>query len=121
MPTLSGLLNDQHTLSVPYGEHTLSVTYKPSVYNASWSRTLRARSEELTAVEGLAETLAAALIAWDVQDDAGQPVPCTAEVLGSLGLGVLKALDDAITSDLLPNRRTGPSSGGGSGTTGRRG
>lgn len=107
MPSLHGLLHDQQSLTTTFHQHTITFVYRPSAYNADWSRALR-RDEESTVIESLAQTLAQALVSWDVTEEDGTPVRPTAELLGSLGLGVMNAIDDAITRDLAPNRNRTP-------------
>lgn len=107
MPTLSGFINDRRALDVKYHDQVLKVVYRPSAYNQEWAKRVGAAAdkEDVTAIESMADSLAAALMGWDIVDDDGAPVAPTAAVLCELGIGWMSAIDAAITDDLLPNRQ----------------
>lgn len=111
MPTLSGLTSDRRPITVKYGDHKISVVYKPSAYNGDWAKKLaaNAKDEDTSSFEALAESLAAAIVEWDITEDDGTKVQPTPEVLSALGLGVMNAIETAINADLLPNRKPGRS------------
>jgi len=111
---LSALVADRRTLTVPFGDDALTLTYRPSAVNATQeARELaeRAKGEHLKAQ---ANSLAEIVTSWDVTDDDGKPLAPTAEVIGGLGLEVATRLMRAILADLLPNLATGPASPNGS-------
>lgn len=115
---LSALTADRRTIKVPFGDDTLTLTYRPSAINAvQEARELEDREKGLHLLSQ-ARSLAEIISSWDLQDDDGQPVPVEPEVLGQLGLDVTSALTRAILDDLLPNRTTAPASRNGSAAPG---
>lgn len=111
---LSSLMADRRTVRVPFGDDTLTLTYRPSAVNATQeARELeqRAKGEHLKAQ---ANSLAEIITEWDVLGEDGKPVAPTTEVIGWLGLEVTTRLMRAILADLLPNVTTGDSSPNGS-------
>jgi len=115
---LSALVSDRRTLTVPFGDDSLSLTYRPSSVNATQeARELaeRAKGEHLKAQ---ATSLAEIITSWDVLGDDGKPLAPTAEVIGGLGLEVTTRLMRAILADLLPNLTTGGNSPNGSAAAG---
>lgn len=115
---LSALTADRRTIKVPFGEDTLTLTYKPSAINAvQEARELEDREKGLHLM-AQARSLAEIIVSWDLQDDDGAAVPVSAEVLSQLGLDVTSALTRAILDDLLPNRTTAPASRNGSAAPG---
>lgn len=111
---LSALTADRRTLSVSFGDDSLTLTYRPSGVNAAQeARELeeRAKGEHLKAQ---AKSLAEIITSWDVLGEDGKSVAPTAEVIGGLGLEVTTRLMRAILADLLPNLTTGGNSPNGS-------
>lgn len=111
---LSALTADRRTVTVPFGDESLTLVYHPSAINAvQEARELedREKGQHLLAQ---ARSLAEIIASWDLQDDEGKRVPVSEEVLAQLGLDVTGALTRAILDDLLPNRTTAPASRNGS-------
>lgn len=115
--SLSALTADRRTVKVPFGDDTLTLVYKPSAVNVvQEARELEDRAKGLHLLSQ-ARSLAEIVISWDVQDDAGQVLPVSEDVLGAMGLDVTSKLTRAILDDLLPNRTTAPDSRNGSQAT----
>ncbi len=111
---LSALTADRRTITVPFGDDSLTLTYKPSAINAvQEARELeeRASGKHLLAQ---ARSLKEILTGWDVLDDDGAPVPIAEDVLATFGLDVVSKMTRAILDDLLPNRTTATESRNGS-------
>jgi hypothetical protein len=115
--SLSALTADRRTVKVPFGDDTLTLVYKPSAVNAvQEARELEDRAEGRHLLSQ-ARSLAEIVISWDVEDDSGQALPVSEDVLGALGLDVTSKITRAILDDLLPNRTTAPDSRNGSAAT----
>lgn len=110
---LSALTADRRPLKIEFGDDTLNLVYRPSTINA----VQEARELEDKAagkhVMAQARTLVEAIISWDIQDDDGQSLPVSEEVMASLGLDVTLKINRAIIQDLLPNQTTGSVSSNG--------
>jgi len=103
---LSALTADRRTIVVQFGEDSLSLTYRPSAFNAvQEERELeqRAKGQHL---KSQASSLAEIITAWDLVDDDGKPLPVSEAVIATLGLDVVSRLTRAVLDDLLPNRPT---------------
>lgn len=104
---ISDLARDRRSIQVPFGDQLLEVTYLPSAFTAELEgrdAQLRAQGRPLAA---LALQLAESVIAWDLEDDRGQPVAVSREAMELLGLDALTRIHLAIRDDLLPNLRAG--------------
>ena len=109
--TLSALIADRKTVSVPVGDDTLTVTFKPSFYTPS----IEAEMQQAAASEwksGLLVTLlAGALVEWDLLGPDGQPLPTDEATIASLPVGFLGTVLSAISAELGPGKsseRTSP-------------
>lgn len=103
---LSALTADRRHITIPFGDDTMALSYRPSAVNAvQEARELeeRAAGRHLMAQ---ARSLAEIIISWDVLDDDGQALPVSAEVVAQLGLDVVSKITRAILGDLLPNQTT---------------
>lgn len=111
---LSTLTADRRPLRVPFGDDALTLTYKPSTINAV--QETRELEDKAAGKHVLSQvrTLAEAVISWDLQDDDGNPLPITEEVMKGLGLDVILKINRAIIADLLPNPQMAASSENGS-------
>lgn len=107
---LSSLSTDRRTLKVPFGDDTLTLTYKPSAINAVQEAREIADKAAGKVVLSQARSLVESLLSWDLLDDDGEPLPLNEEIMGGLGLDVTNKLYSALIDDLLPNRRTGSTS-----------
>ena len=102
---MSNLVADRRTINFPVGDDTLRIVYKPSTINAKQEIIEREMRDQRLFLGAMAKSLATMIVDWDLQDDAGNQVPITEEVLGELGIDVLRRLQQAIMEDLLPNQR----------------
>lgn len=102
--SLAALTADRRTVKVPFGDDTLSLTYRPSAVNAKQEARELEEREKGQHLMAQARSLAEIVESWDVTDDKGTPLPVSAEVLAGLGLDVTSKLTRAILDDLLPNR-----------------
>lgn len=102
--SLSALTADRRTVKVPFGDDTLTLTYKPSAVNAKQEARELEEREKGQHLLAQAKSLAEIVESWDVTDDKGKPLPVSEEVLAGLGLDVTSKLTRAILDDLLPNR-----------------
>jgi len=68
-------------------------------------------TDDEQALENLCAALAGVLVEWDLQDDAGEAHPITAQSLMALPVDLLGAITGAITESLGPPTRTSEGSG----------
>lgn len=73
----------------------------PAVQVEAWWQDALAESQEYLS------TLAGLLVAWDVLDDDGQPLPVTVEWLEKMPTSFINAVSTAMLMDGLPNPRKG--------------
>lgn len=102
----SSLAANRRTISVSFGDDSLTLTYRPSSVNAVQEEreiAERARGQHLYS---MAKSLAEIVESWDLLDEKDKPLPVTMEILMPLGMDVLRTITRAITEDLLPNRTT---------------
>lgn len=102
MPYLSKL-GARRTVSVTYDGETIEVTFKPAVVNADWQE--RIQGLEKNDQTGYLKLLAEVLVAWDVLDDEGQPLPPTAELMRQFPTDLLYEVAWTIFESLAPNGR----------------
>lgn len=111
---VSALTADRRTVKVSFGDDALTLTYRPSAVNAvQEARELEDR-EKGQHLMAQARSLAEIVVSWDLQDDDGQPLPVSADVLAPLGLDFTSKVTRAILDDLLPNRTPPATSSNGS-------
>lgn len=87
--TIASLRSDKATTEVPYGKHTISITYKPGLVTA----------DALAAGRRDAEFLADVLTDWDVMKTAKTKLPVTAENIASLPIPLVTAMVKAVLTD----------------------
>lgn len=117
MPKLTALVNDLATVSVPFGDSALRVTYRPNAITPKFQKAVaRAqRDEDLDAA--LLWPTSELLHSWDLTHDDGTPVPTTPDALADLPVRVILAILSAIGADMAPNpTKVGGSSNGSSPT-----
>jgi hypothetical protein len=99
--SIKDLAKETRDLAVTLGDQTLTVTYKPRYHTL-------ALEEELTALPGTAAFNAAVfcrmVVAWDLVDAQGKPVPITVEAIRDMGIPsqVISLAIDAIVEDMRP-------------------
>lgn len=82
MVSIRDLSNDKRDIVVTYGEHKISVTYRPSTITDEFLERHR--------TDSMAASIAEAVDAWDVVDDDGQPFPLTLERLATLPIALMR-------------------------------
>ena len=110
MPRLSNLTR-QHPVSVCFGYEgeTVTVTFDRNRMTQNWARSIKQTIDEGD-IQGSAQALFEILIDWDVVDDQDNPLPVSVEILGSLPLAALGALDEAIGEAAVPASEEGNAS-----------
>lgn len=111
---LAALTADRRTIKVPFGDDTLTLTYRPSAVNARQEARELEDREKGHHILAQARSLAEIVDSWDVVDEKGKATPPTEEVIAGLGLDVIAKLTRAIIEDLLPNRTQASTSRNGS-------
>ena len=114
---LSALTADRRTLKVAFGDDSLTLTYRPSAFNAVQEERELAMREKGQHLKSQASSLAEIVTSWDLVDDDGKAVPIAEDVVATLGLDVVSKLTRAILADLLPNQTTPSNSPAGSAAT----
>lgn len=101
------------SVSIPWGEDTVTVTYKPLAMTPAMVDALIAKN---ITDRGFLEAFALGIVdGWDILGEDGQPCPITAEFLRELPGEFLKAIYDAIMDDrAAPGDDEKKGSGGGS-------
>jgi hypothetical protein len=109
---LSQVLADRSSVTVPFGEHSLKVTYKPHVYTPKFqSEADRAAQGEDT--DRLSAMLSPLLDSWDLTDDDGKMITLDVASLRSLPIKILSDVLLAILRDFNPNPPTSGSTASG--------
>lgn len=111
---LSALTADRKTVVVKFDTGSLTLTYRPSAFNALQEARELEDKEKGAHLLSQARSLCELITDWDLTDDAGKPVPVSEDVMASLGLDVTNALMNALLDELLPNRKKAPDSPNGS-------
>jgi hypothetical protein len=85
----------RRTLSVPYGEFTVHVTYKLGEITGATET-------------GIVSLLTNVIDTWDITDESGDPIPVTKEAIeGELPWGLVMGMYDAINADSSPGKANG--------------
>ena len=80
----------------------VAITYRPNALTHAW----------LSPSEGPAQSLAGCIVALDILDDKGKPIPLDAKSLGeTLGTPILRSINQAIWDDSAVDPTKEPSSG----------
>ncbi len=115
MPVRVGnLVRDRRTVTIPVGDESLTITYKPSGITPETEDRLREYAADQRGGAMLVALLADCLVEWDLLDDRGKPLPVNAETLRQLPMVFLTQLVQAITEDMRPNLPSAGGSGAGS-------
>ena len=109
--SITHLVRDRRTVTVPVGDESLTVTYRPSGFTTETETRLRQYADDQRGGAALVALLTDCLVEWDLLDEAGKPLPINAKVLSGLPTLFLVQVVRAITEDMRPN----PLSAGGSG------
>lgn len=113
MPTITEIKTATRRVPVHLDPVTIHVDVYPSRYNPEWRRRFiefQRRQEEAGAEESVEDVREASEIflsvaaGWDVTDDAGNPLPLTAQfVMDELGFTHLTTINQTIMESLRPN------------------
>jgi hypothetical protein len=90
------LSGDFKDIKVEWNEHTVMVTFDPSVYTPELEAKV---TGEGSGSQQLVELLITLVRAWDITED-GQPFPVTAESMGTLPVAFLTAITVEIGKEL---------------------
>jgi hypothetical protein len=111
---LSALTADRRRLNVHFDSGELNIVYRPSAINAVQEARENEQREKGENLKSQAHSLVEILTSWDLEDDDGQPVPITHELMETLGMEFTRTLTRAVLDDLLPNRTPPATSSNGS-------
>jgi hypothetical protein len=115
---LSQITANRRPLTIPFGDDTLNLTYKPAAVNAVQEARELEEREQGKHLLAQANSLAEIIASWDLQDDKGEDLPVSAHVIAPLGLDFTSKVTKAILDDLLPTRQTATDSRNGSAAAG---
>lgn len=110
MPKISQL-GARRTMTVDYDGESIDVTFRPAAINDNWVDRLQGLDKEDR--QGYMELLCEALIAWDILDEDGQPLPPTVELMRALPLDLLYQITWDLFESLTPKKRSSRLSGAG--------
>lgn len=106
MPKLSAIVEDRADLPVKFGAETVSVVYRPAVYDEDFN--------DLSIQNEWAKALSRILLSWDLLDDDGQPYATDEPTLRTISAAITVPILRAIHADMAPNLRRAETSGAGS-------
>ncbi|MGI6376429.1 MAG: hypothetical protein GX601_06710 [Anaerolineales bacterium] len=95
-------LGRERTISVQYEGAAIAVTFSPKAANAEWLEQMASDADERS--KSFVELLADVLVHWDVEDDDGQPLPPTAQILRQVPFDLLNLLGEQILESLAPKK-----------------
>lgn len=96
--SLGDLQRNTRQIVAHYDGEDVAITYAPGKLTPASVSGNDAR-------QSLEALLGTTLLAWDVLDDAGKPLPVTQETLSAMPSRFLWVLVDAINEDIRPNGR----------------
>lgn len=100
---LGNIKNDKRTLNINTMWGDCEVTYKPSALTPTIEDELRAADDTRVLIDVLCDML----MAWDVVDEDGQPLPLTPEVLSTIPNALLGAIMQGCREDMIPKPKSG--------------
>jgi hypothetical protein len=103
---LKKILSQEATTRVPLGDVEITIVYNAAALTPRLYQELKQADD----IDGLAPLLSHLLIRWDVMDGE-KPYPTTVEALSELPIVVLTAVTGAILEGLVPNPKSGDSTG----------
>jgi len=112
--SITHLVRDRRTVTVPVGDEHLTITYRPGGVTAETEARLRQYADDQRGGAALVALLTDCLVEWDLLDEAGKPLPINAKVLSSLPTLFLNQVVQTITEDMRPNLSSGGVSAAGS-------
>jgi len=108
MPDRAALLKKTRTTTVEYDGERITITYAPAKITPRWEQAFNEALKGEWKSRAVVETLADALVEWDVTDG-GKPFPPTVDNLVQLPMDLLSAVFVAIMEGQRPNRQSGGS------------
>lgn len=105
--TVEKLRIGRATIAVPYGEDTVSVTYRAGEITPAWQAGLR-----LSNHESVAKEICAVVESWDITEN-GEPYPLVVDKAVKLPLPLLRKILSDILYDVSPGKAIAVTSGGG--------
>lgn len=116
MPAFSGIhQSDPVTYTARMGSESVNVTFDAARMTGRWEREV-ARAIREDDSDTIGDLIFGVFIAWDVTDDAGQPVPLTPEILLDLPGKALMNLMNGMRAAVAPASEEGNGSGSTSST-----
>lgn len=112
--SIAHLVQDRRTITVPVGDESLTITYRPGGFTPETEARLRQYADDQRGGAALVALLADCLVEWDLVDEKGKPLPINAKTLSGLPVLFLTQLAQAITEDMRPNLPSAGDSGAGS-------
>jgi hypothetical protein len=107
MPAFSTLIrSDPVTYTARLGEESVSVTFDAAKMTGRWERELFSARADGNGVR-VSDLILGVFIGWDVTDDAGLPVPLTAEILLDLPQKALVNMIDGMMKANTPASEEG--------------
>lgn len=107
---LSELAAERRDLAVPWGEHTLALTYRPGQVTPA----MIDEADRRAGSGGVIWALTQCISAWDLLGDEDKPLPITETALRELPSRFIMTVFGAIVRDSRPNPPRGETSGAGS-------
>ncbi len=111
--SITHLVRDRRTVTVPVGDESLTVTYRPSGFTPETEARLRQYADDQRGGAALVALLADCLVDWDLLAEDGEPVPISIKTLNSLPTLFLSQVVQAISEDMRPNLTSAGASGAG--------
>lgn len=101
-------LGEKRQVNVPYEGEQLTVQFAPRAVNGRWLKRLQGlKSDDHMGFLGL---LRETLVAWDILDDAGQPLEPTDDLIQQLPLDLVQAILEKIMEAMSPKKTNAGSS-----------
>jgi hypothetical protein len=107
MPSLAAVSPEKVRLSIPFGDETLMVTYRPGKMTPSLLQRIQTAERDGSISDGLLVPLSELLASWDLTDNGGEPIPTTPEALGDLPFTILRVVLERIATSMSATARAG--------------
>lgn len=98
---LSEIFSEVKTVTLPVGDGTLELGYRPSAITPELVDRMNGSSS--APGEAIAQSVCDLVDSWDLTDDEGKPYPLTAEAVRKLPISFLASITKAVTEDITPN------------------
>lgn len=97
---INKIIDQTRTLTIPFGDESLTITYRPNALNAHLEREEIQLREQGFSFSIAAFQLAKVVTAWDLTRD-GEPVEPTQDEFESLGVAICQVIQAAILRDVF--------------------